>query len=181
MNSRIPITAVDYRFAIEPSEPFSPPPVVPERWDLVAIEPPEPFSPPPMVPERWDLGSSPTSYSSRFTMAFDRDNQILYITNATGKFKHKSVRVTYINTLINFKYELKKPIPVRLIREGNELIGEINELEMYSFGNDEFEVLKELNEEITELFEMLINIEDSNLGKYPKNWKSTLKQYIQIS
>jgi len=84
-----------------------------------------------------------------------------------------------IDTLINFKYSLKKPITIKIKREIFEYIGDIPELEIYSFGKNKFEVLRAINEEITELFEELTEIPDNKLGKYPKKWKKILKDYIQ--
>ncbi len=59
------------------------------------------------------------------------------------------------------------------------VIGDIEELELYSYGDSQFEVLRELNEELVSLFEDLIGMEDRNLGKYPKKWKSILNKYIK--
>lgn len=89
------------------------------------------------------------------------------------------VNQTEIDTLINFNYTLKKPIKVKITKNTSGVIGDIEELELYSFGNSEFEVLRELNEEVVFLFEDLIEMEDRNLGKYPKKWKSILNKYIK--
>ncbi len=91
----------------------------------------------------------------------------------------ESVNKTTIDTLINFKYTLKKPIEVKIIKDTSGVIGDIEELELYSYGDNEFEVLRELNEELVFLFEDLIKMEDKNLGKYPKKWKSILNTYIK--
>lgn len=87
-------------------------------------------------------------------------------------------RVTHIRTLIDFRYALKRPIPVRLRYYGTEAIGIIDEFELHSFGKNEFEVLRELNEDITDLFEELIGMDERNLGKFPKIWKSNFNKYI---
>lgn len=89
------------------------------------------------------------------------------------------VKYTTINTLINFNYTLKKPIKVKIIEDRSGVIGDIEELELYSFGSNEFEVLRELNEELVILFEDLIEMENRNLGKFPKKWKSILIRYIK--
>ena len=92
---------------------------------------------------------------------------------------HENMKYIEINNLINFNYSLKRPIEVKIITNiFGEVIGDIEELELYSFGNDEFEVLRELNEDLTDLFEELINLRNENLGKYPKKWKKLLKKYI---
>lgn len=91
----------------------------------------------------------------------------------------QSVKYIEIDKLINFNYTLSKPIKVRIIKNlRGEVIGDIKELELYSFGNDEFEVLRELNEELTDLFEDLRDIGDDNLGKLPKKWRSILEKHI---
>ncbi|MFV1976190.1 MAG: hypothetical protein ACC651_10610 [Candidatus Scalindua sp.] len=95
------------------------------------------------------------------------------------KFVKQETIQTTIDTLINFNYELKTPIKVKIIKDTNGIVGDIEELELYSFGDSEFEVLRELNEEVVSLFEDLIKMEDKNLGKYPKKWKSILNQYVK--
>jgi hypothetical protein len=91
----------------------------------------------------------------------------------------QDIRYTHINKLINFNYTLRKPIKVKIIKNlSGEVIGDIEELELYSFGDDEFEVLRELNEELTDLFEDLLDIADKNLGEFPQKWKSILQKYI---
>jgi hypothetical protein len=91
----------------------------------------------------------------------------------------ETIEQTTIDTLINFNYTLKKPIKVKIIKSTSGVIGDIEELELYSFGNNEFEVLRELNEELVTFFEDLIEIGDKNLGKFPKKWKSILSRYIK--
>jgi len=94
----------------------------------------------------------------------------------------QDIKYTQIYKLINFNYTLKKPINVKIIKSSSgDVIGDIEELELYSFGDDEFDVLRELNEELTDLFEDLLSIEYENLGTFPKKWKSILKNYINIS
>jgi len=58
-------------------------------------------------------------------------------------------------------------------------IGEINELGIYAFGNSQFEVLREINKDVTELFEELFNISENQLGKLPRKWKETLLEYVE--
>lgn len=87
---------------------------------------------------------------------------------------------TQLDTLINFNYDLKKPIDVKLIKEGAEVIGEIADLGIYAFGKSEFEVLREINLDLTELFEEIMTLTDEQLGKRPKYWKKILSNYISI-
>jgi len=83
-----------------------------------------------------------------------------------------------IDTLINFNYKLKKPITIYMKMNKYEYFGEIPDLELYSYGSTKFEVLREINEELTDLFEKIVNIDDKMLGKYPKKWKNILLEYI---
>jgi len=83
-----------------------------------------------------------------------------------------------VDTLINFKYDLKKPIEIKVIKEGSDVIGEITDLGIYAFGKDEFEVLREINYDLTELFEEIMKLSDVQLGKRPKYWKKILSNYI---
>jgi len=86
---------------------------------------------------------------------------------------------TEITTLINFNYELIKPIPVKLLINDGEVTGSIKELDIYSFANTEFEVLREINEDETELFEELLSLNSEQFGKKPKKWKKKLREYIK--
>jgi hypothetical protein len=85
-----------------------------------------------------------------------------------------------IEKLIDAKYSLKKPITVniKIDKQNYEYVGDIPELELYSYGIDKLEVLRELNEELTELFEKLINMNENKLGKFSKKWKNILKKYV---
>ena len=110
--------------------------------------------------------------------AFDED-KIYKMINDYSTSVERNPRITQISELINFNYELKKPIEVKLIYDGFDIIGTIDELELYSWGDNEFIVLRELNEDITDLFTKLISISNDKLGKYPKKWKFILNKYIR--
>lgn len=117
----------------------------------------------------------------RFVINHDsQSSKLNYIIHRKNYKEIETVKYTKINKIINFNYTLKQPIEVKIIKKINgDVIGDIEELELYSFGNDEFEVLRELNEDLTDLFEDLINVEDQKLGKFPKKWKAILKKYIK--
>lgn len=95
-----------------------------------------------------------------------------------GSASNGIARETYINTIIHPSYKVNKPIPVQLTYIGTEVIGYIHELDLYSFGLNEFEVLKELNEDITDLLSVLIEEGSENLGRDPSKWLDTLNEYI---
>ena len=92
----------------------------------------------------------------------------------------KVINFVKLDTLINFKYDLKKPIEVIVIKEGSDVIGEIADLGIYAFGKNEFEVLREINFDLTELFEEIMKLTDAQLGKRPKYWKKILSNYISM-
>jgi hypothetical protein len=81
--------------------------------------------------------------------------------------------------LIDYKYKLKKPIKVKIIRDGSEIVGEIPELDIYAFGDTPFEVLREINRDVTELFEEIFSLGEEQLGTAPKEWKKILDDYIE--
>lgn len=115
-----------------------------------------------------------------FSDSPSQSSNLNYVNKALNYGKElKIVEQTTIDTLINFNYTLKKPIKVKIIKSTSGVIGDIEELELYSFGDSEFEVLRELNEEVVSLFEDLTEIGNKNLGKYPRKWKSILNQYIK--
>jgi len=90
----------------------------------------------------------------------------------------QEINFVTLETLINFKYDLKKPIKIKVIKEGSDVIGEIADLGIYAFGKNDFEVLREINYDLTELFEEIMKLSDAQLGKRPKYWKKILSNYI---
>ena len=127
----------------------------------------------------------PDKLGKQFNNKFKENERIKIIQQAVkeniNKGKKNVIHTEFIEikTLIDSGYELIKPIKVKIIKNNNEVIGDIEELEIYSFGENEFEVLRELNEEITDLFDDIIKLNEKNLGKYPKKWKAILKKYIR--
>jgi predicted RNase H-like HicB family nuclease len=95
--------------------------------------------------------------------------------------KEKIREIVLINELINFKYSLRKPIKVTIEWENGEYLADIEDLEIYSFGKTKDEVLREVNQELTELFEELLTINENNIGQHPKKWKKILSEYIQLN
>jgi hypothetical protein len=92
-----------------------------------------------------------------------------------------SERIVDLDILVDHRYELKKPFKVKIKRDESSFIGEITELDIYAFGDNEFEILREINRDVSELFEELSNLRDKQLGTRPKKWKNILSQYIQKS
>jgi len=84
-----------------------------------------------------------------------------------------------LNELIDFRYKLKKPLKVMITHDGYDTIGEIPELGIYAFGDNQFEVLREINKDTTELFEELDNHTEDKLGTLPKKWKRFLAEYLE--
>jgi len=71
---------------------------------------------------------------------------------------------------------VEKPFKLDLSIVDDEVLGEITELELYSFGENESGVIEELREEIEELFKDLS--QTKNLGKLPTEWLNILNQHI---
>lgn len=90
-----------------------------------------------------------------------------------------SERFVNLAELIDYKYKLTKPLAVKIIREESDFIGEVAELDIYAFGGSEFEVLREINKDVTELFEEILGLDESQLGNKPLKWKKILSEYIQ--
>jgi hypothetical protein len=91
----------------------------------------------------------------------------------------KNEKYVGISDLGNIKYTLNKSIYVRIFTEKDSVVADISELELYSFGQNEAEVLKELKENIIDMYEELTVLNDERLGKYPKIWKEVLIEYVR--
>ncbi|MCG2713073.1 MAG: hypothetical protein L6416_12235 [Candidatus Omnitrophica bacterium] len=112
-------------------------------------------------------------FSASDFMIVEKD-KILY----DSKLVSEAVLYTKIDTLINFNYKLKIPFEVKITKQRGEVIGEIVELELYAFGSNEFEVLRELNQDLTEMCKYLSSKKNENLGKFPLQWKRILLSHI---
>jgi hypothetical protein len=89
------------------------------------------------------------------------------------------IEIIDLDELIDFRFKLKKSIKVKITKDELDTIGEIPELDIYAFGNNQFEVLREINKDITELFEEIFEHNENQLGTMPKKWKMFLKEYIE--
>lgn len=88
-------------------------------------------------------------------------------------------RIVDLSELIDYKFNLIKPLTVKIIRENLDFIGEISNLEIHAFGDSEIEVLREVNRDVTELFEELFDLDENQLGTKPSKWKKILSEHIQ--
>ncbi len=89
------------------------------------------------------------------------------------------IEYIYLGGLIHNKYNLKKYIMVIVTNDGHEVIGEIPELGIYAFGESTFEIIREIEKDIIELYEELFAIDENKLGTIPKKWKSFLAEHIK--
>ncbi len=108
-------------------------------------------------------------------------NQSRYIKDFLDSQDSKNSKVEYnilIDSLINFNYQLKQPINVHIEYVDNEYFGTIEELEIYAYAESEAAVLREINIDLTSLFNILIDNPKYQLGKKPKTWKKILTKYI---
>lgn len=96
----------------------------------------------------------------------------------TTKFTLKEEFYAYIEQLEGSKYKIIKPLRVRVQTDFNEFIGSIDELDIYSFGDDYKEIINEIIEDIIELIEELHFLSDKQLGKKPLKWKKFLSEHV---
>jgi len=86
-----------------------------------------------------------------------------------------------IRMLFSPGYVVLVPIPLKLVYSEDGIIGEIRELELYSFADNEFEVIRELHEDIVDMYEFLINKTEDELGVFPIAWKNFLIEHVTHS
>jgi len=87
-------------------------------------------------------------------------------------------RVVALNSLRNDKYFLKSPIYISVEYSDDKVIASFDDIEVFAYGDTEYEAINLLCIEIVQVFEDLK--EDSkNLGELPKTWFSILNDIIQ--
>ncbi|MBU1087988.1 MAG: hypothetical protein KKD05_10810 [Candidatus Omnitrophica bacterium] len=123
------------------------------------------------------MNSASFAYYLNIPFLFSASSEV-FIEGENRCINETDILYTKIDTLINFNYKLKRAFEVKITKTGDEVLGEIEELELYSFGNNEFETLRELNQNLTEMYEYLSSKNDANLGKFPLNWKRILSSHI---
>lgn len=101
-----------------------------------------------------------------------------YYMSAVNQDKPSSKKIQ-LEDLIDSKYCLSKPLYVDIKRDGLDFIGSIDDLDIYAFGESELEVLREINRDVTELFEELLAHETDKLGVKPIKWKKILTDCIK--
>lgn len=84
-----------------------------------------------------------------------------------------------ITDLDSDSYRVKKPIKYIIEYIEGEVIGDVEELEIYSFGVTLNEVIRVIKQEIIELYDELINKNDEKLGYKPRKWKNYLINHIE--
>lgn len=66
-------------------------------------------------------------------------------------------------------------INIRFIKDRNNYyIGIVDKLNIYSYGTNINDIEEEIREEIIDLYKELLKLEDSQLGKSPREWKKML-------
>ena len=83
-----------------------------------------------------------------------------------------------INSLEYPGYILKKTFCIKIFRGEDSLVGEIEELELYAFGDKIEEIIHELKMDIVDLYEHYRNTENEKLGDKPRKWKKVLCENI---
>lgn len=134
------------------------------------------------IDRRWMLWDSPIASNSpslRTHGGTSTFSQIVFINDNSPELSLPLKEFIDLDELIDFRYKLKKSLKVMITHDGHDTIGEIPELGIYAFGNNQFEVLREINKDVTELFEELDNHEKDKLGTLPKKWKRFLAEYVE--
>ena len=90
------------------------------------------------------------------------------------KTARETEKLIDINSLDNPDYILKKTFCVKILKGEDTLVGEIEELELYAFGNNLEEIIDELKMDIVDLFEHYRNTKNEKLGDKPRKWKKIL-------
>ena len=89
-------------------------------------------------------------------------------------------KIVPINTLQNPKYILIKPVYVTIEMEKDVIIASFDDIEVFAYGDTEFEAINQLCEEIINIYEDLRE-DRENLGKFPKKWLAFLEEVIEKS
>ena len=111
----------------------------------------------------------------------EADNQISFTEEVIPYFRKKKHPFKTSVDLRNLKgFEVLEPIKIQLGFENSELFAEIPELELYSYGNDEIECIKELKGDIINLFKKVNeDYPQEKLGANPRKWKEFLNFHLK--
>jgi hypothetical protein len=90
----------------------------------------------------------------------------------------KTEKLIEINSLECPGYILKKPFFIKILKGEDMLVGEIEELELYAFGDKKEEIIHELKMDLVDLYEHYRSINNEKLGKKPRKWKDILCEKI---
>lgn len=93
--------------------------------------------------------------------------------------KHINYSLT-ISDLEDSQYELTKPIKVEIeYLENGELLGTIENLNIYAYNKVESELISEIKNDLLDLYDDIIDNPENELGTNPKKWKEILKQHVK--
>jgi len=79
----------------------------------------------------------------------------------------------------NEKYSLKKPLVALISEDCGEYKIEYPLLELYAFNEDKNEAVKELLDDFFDLCDDILPLNDAELGRYPKYWKTVLHTLVR--
>ena len=94
------------------------------------------------------------------------------------KIAREVEKLIEINSLECPDYILKKPFSIKILREEDTMVGEIDELELYAFGDNLEEIIHELKMDLVDLYEHYSSINNEKLGNKPGKWKKILCEKI---
>ena len=94
------------------------------------------------------------------------------------KTARETEKLIEINSLDSPDYTLKKTFCIKIVKGEDTLVGEIEELELYAFGDNIEEIIHELKMDIVDIYEHYRNTENKKPGDKPRKWKKLLYEKI---
>ena len=127
------------------------------------------------------IKKNPLNFSSNLTTSSeekDIEKYSEYLSNFHSLFKFTE-QMIYLNELRNKHFKLEIPFLVKISFVNGEYLGEIEDLELYAFGDTLEEVMNELRMDLIDLYEYYDTKEKNYLGKNPQKWKESLFSKIK--
>ncbi len=90
----------------------------------------------------------------------------------------RKYKIVPLNSLRHPRYFLKSPVYVALEFSDDQVIASLNDIEAFSCADTEFEATSQLCEEIVEIYEDLMEDQET-LGPLPRKWLAYLTEVIE--
>ena len=102
----------------------------------------------------------------------------LFARNKLELIYTQTIRQVLLAGELSDKYGLIDFIPISIIQEDDQFIGDIPTIELYAFGDSLNEVIYELREDIIDLYEELEATPNKHLSQNPRKWKAELRKLV---